>query len=801
MTHPAPVETAAAAICIVRDKDGRVLTVARHEEPHEYSIPGGTINEGETPEACARREVFEETGVTVGPLYCASEYIEAEKRWANLVLTSPEDGATRVHVFCSWCWTGVPRDAEGPLDATGAAKPAVTWLTPPELLAQADKFKASVERILKSGNLNSQWNMADKVLADLSPSDVHVPGAMGSKKKVKLAELPAAKRNALDASKFAWPEQRKFPIQNAAHVRAAASRLAGEVNAGRISKATAAKIHSRIVAAGKKLGVEVESKDGLPAQVKSASPMKRRGVVGQRGRLDVTIDHPQHGRIDIRHLTLKDWDALDGRAELADSGSVLLYARKDIQLSANEDDSPTWNQISTRGTFAGHGAGVFSLDDSVFNDIIRNYREVDGGKVAFDFEHASEQDAATGTIPVTGCPAQGWILDLRSEPDGLHALVDWLEPAKSYIRERKYQFVSPAIRFGARHPVTGKNIGARLTSTACTNQPFLRGLQSLAAKDTVASTHGKPRRMTAPKTLAHSPAEFMPKIKACLDMHELSTPADVAEKMKALREMHASANADGMSGGVDVGSYCDKLRDEMQAPVGSTVEDIFDAVDAMIEAASEEHEAAMQTQSSAVRADGDDAATMSARAAEETQMAESIALKDVTTKLTQAEAKIAEISLELKDRDVKVTTLQTENARLLKEGTDRDAAVLEDRVQDAFETHKDAKKLTVEAFDMMRTYCMTNRAGFDKLYPVLRGPKKYLMRDLAGANGGTGKDIALTTDAGANPPATGAVVQVNGKPFTLGANANATTLLLRDNDPTLSFDDAQIMALKFHSGR
>jgi hypothetical protein len=102
---------------------------------------------------------------------------------------------------------------------------------------------------------------------------------------------------------------------------------------------------------------------------------------------------------------------------------------------------------------------------------------------------------------------------------------------------------------------------------------------------------------------------------------------------------------------------------------------------------------------------------------------------------------------------------------------------------------------------MMRTYCMTNRAGFDKLYPVLRGPKKYLMRDLAGANGGTGKDIALTTDAGANPPATGAVVQVNGKPFTLGANANATTLLLRDNDPTLSFDDAQIMALKFHSGR
>ena len=58
----------------------------------------------------------------------------------------------------------------------------------------------------------------------------------------------------------------------------------------------------RIVAAGKKFGVEVESKDGLPAEVKSASPLKRRGVAGQRGRLDVTIDHPQHGRFEIRHM-------------------------------------------------------------------------------------------------------------------------------------------------------------------------------------------------------------------------------------------------------------------------------------------------------------------------------------------------------------------------------------------------------------------------------------------------------------------------------------------------------------------
>lgn len=804
MTHPAPVRTNEASICIVRDKDGRILTVARSEAPFEYAIPGGAIDEGETPEAAARREIFEETGLTLGDVWPASHYDETEKRWTNLVLTSPEDGATKVHVFTCCGWTGVPRDNEGPLDASGVVKPGLVWLTPPELLAQASKFKASLEQMRKAGAMQSQWLATDKVLADMAVSDVHVPGAVNSKKKI--TAIDATKRNALAESKFAWPEQRKFPVDTAARVRDAASRLSGEVNAGRISKGTAAKIHSRIVAAGKKLGVEVESKDGLPVPP-AKTPLKgRRGAAGQRGRLDVTIDHPQHGRIDIRHLkdwTLKDWESVDGRAELADSGSVLLYARHDIQLTANEDGSPTWNQISTRGTFAGHGAGVFSLDDSVFSDIIRNYREVDGGKVSWDFEHASEQDASSGTIPVTGCPAQAWVLDLRAEPDGLHALVDWLEPAKTYIRERKYQFSSPAIRFGARHPVTGKNIGARLTSIAATNQPFLRFLQPLVAKDVLvaATAAGKPlRTMKTPKTLAHSPAEFMPKIKACLDMHDLSTPANVAEKMKALREMHASSNMDGMSGGVDCGAYVDKLRDEMQAPVGSTVEDIFDAVDAMIDAAMAEHETALHPEASAVRADDDEAAAMSAKAAEDHAMSESIALKDVTTKLTHADAKIAELTLNLSDRETTIVTLKADNERLLKEGKERDAAVIDSRVDDAFETYKDAKKLSADDKDMMRTYCMSNRPGFDKLYPVLRGPKKFILRDLTTPGAG-GKDVALTTDAGANPPVAVREVTVAGKPFTLRATASETAIALRDQDHSMGFDDAQELALKLHSGR
>lgn len=798
-----------AAIAIVRDKDGRVLTVARKEPPYEQALPGGGVDDGETPEQAVRREVREECGLVLGDVWPESEYDKASQTWRNLVLESPEDAETRVCVFRCCSWSGVAVDVEGPIDASGERKAAVQWLTPPELLAQAKTFKSSVERLLDGGALASQWNAADKVVADLGAGDVHTPGAAGpgvAKTKVKLASLPTKKRNELPDDKFAWPERRKFPIENAAHVRDAAARLAEEVNAGLVSKSTAATIHKRIFEAGKAFGVEITAnnygRQATGAAIRPAPLKTRRGraKADRSGRLDVTIDHPQHGRLEIRHM--RDIAKLDGRTELADSGSVCFYAKTALAPIAGIGDAPTWNQISTRGVFAGHGAGKFSLDDKVFQDVVRNYREVDGEKVAFDFEHASEQDAASGSIPVTGAPAQGWIRDLRIAPDGLHALVEWLEPAKTYIREKKYQFVSPAIRFGAVHPITGKPIGARLTSSALTNQPFLRGLQPLAAKDAPGAAspphaaHGKPLIMST-KTLAHSTAEFMPKIKACLGMHELSTPAECAEKMKALREL-CKASADGVSGGVPVGEYVDKLRDELGAPMGSTVEDIFDAVDAMISAAIAEHEERFHEGQIAAGDDVGGDVGMSARVAanNEDTMADLIALKDATTKLTAAETQVSTLTLKLNERESKVAELTTENARLLKDLQDRDATAIEDRVQEAFDTYKDSQKLTDKHMTMMRVTCKADRRAFDDVYPRIPVVRRHLLRDIAGTNGGARQDgVPLTTEAGAHPPA-GSVV-VDG--VLLGASANDTTVQLMDKDPAMSFADAQAKALQLHS--
>jgi hypothetical protein len=67
-----------------------------------------------------------------------------------------------------------------------------------------------------------------------------------------MAELDANARNKLPKSKFAEPEQRKYPIEDKSHARNAKSRASQAVKAGRMSKAEESKIDRKADAVLKK---------------------------------------------------------------------------------------------------------------------------------------------------------------------------------------------------------------------------------------------------------------------------------------------------------------------------------------------------------------------------------------------------------------------------------------------------------------------------------------------------------------------------------------------------------------------
>jgi len=72
-----------------------------------------------------------------------------------------------------------------------------------------------------------------------------------------MTKLDADKRNAIDSRQFAFPKERKEPLENASHVRNAIARF-NQVEG--VSDAERDAAWKRVLAAAKKFGVEVREK-------------------------------------------------------------------------------------------------------------------------------------------------------------------------------------------------------------------------------------------------------------------------------------------------------------------------------------------------------------------------------------------------------------------------------------------------------------------------------------------------------------------------------------------------------------
>ncbi len=258
-------------------------------------------------------------------------------------------------------------------------------------------------------------------------------------------------------------------------------------------------------------------------------------------------------------------------------------------------DAPVWVQVATAGTYKGYAGGemAFTFDLPLFKQVIANFRThpsykvgADGigekNVVAWDFHHASEMPAVAGSIPVAGAPAQGWIreLDARVDDKGLvtlWALTKWLEPARSYIKEERYQWSSVSIVFDAVHAVTGKPIGAVLTSVALTNQPFIEGMQPLAADKAMAGKYWRSRDMYI--EAANNADEALETLRRMLGMPETADAATVIGEIAKVAQWVQTGQAPL---GVDVAEIIGGMRTILNLPTLSSNEEVMAEVTKLI---------------------------------------------------------------------------------------------------------------------------------------------------------------------------------------------------------------------------
>jgi hypothetical protein len=433
----------------------------------------------------------------------------------------------------------------------------------------------------------------DRRTLDLGTSDVHVAGPGNFRKGPPtapkglktMATISTKKRNGLRPSQFALPAQRKYPIFDAAHVRNAAARLQQAKKAGKISPGDYARAKAAIARAARRFGIKSEF---------NASDSPRR--------LRVSATLGDGGSLHIRHL--KD-------------GSFSLEG---VPIALGDDakgEKPVWIELAKPGIFKGHPAGPFELNERVFSEILRNFETTQNRAIPIDFEHASEAAATAGDIPVVGAPAQGWITSLKIEAGRLYGLVEWGDRAREYIKSGAYKFFSPAIRFGTKDRVSGAPTGAKMTSGALTNIPFLDGLKPLAAKEATpedapiyigfdsAWTGGENTTvgtfvvdLKAKAALAHAPSEYMPAIRATLCMNDLATCAECSDRLETLRDHLAACGGDHTRTheGIDLSSKLLPLRALVGAAPGASWDQVLDTIQDLIDAAIDRHEMDMHGQ-------------------------------------------------------------------------------------------------------------------------------------------------------------------------------------------------------------
>lgn len=244
--------------------------------------------------------------------------------------------------------------------------------------------------------------------------------------------------------------------------------------------------------------------------------------------------------------------------------------------------NPRWIHVANEGNYLGYPGGGAEISRKVFDDIIKNFRSDpqykpgaenvgEAAVVPFDYAHVSEMDPRIGN-PATNTIAPAWILDVKSVLGTDNVMQLWAftklgDDVKTKIEKGEIKFVSIAFNPKAVDPISGVGVGAKMTSVAFTNNPFIRDLTPLAA-----STHFYEQ--------ANSPEDAIGCMLQLLQMPVSTTPAQMLTELKKVVDWASAGNAPI---GVDVDHLLEQWKILLGMPVTATADELYAATGKLVD--------------------------------------------------------------------------------------------------------------------------------------------------------------------------------------------------------------------------
>lgn len=158
--------------------------------------------------------------------------------------------------------------------------------------------------------------------------------------------------------------------------------------------------------------------------------------------------------------------------------------------------------------------GEFDVDEESFEAMKAQIAQR-GVDLVIDYEHQ--------TLTGERAPAAGWVKELMLDDGQIKARVEWTLPAKQYLENREYRYLSPVITVRkADDKATG------LHSLALTNTPAIEGMSPIVNSLNFNSEGG------------HDNMDIIKELAKLLGLGEEATEEQVAEALKACVEENKS---------------------------------------------------------------------------------------------------------------------------------------------------------------------------------------------------------------------------------------------------------------------